>query len=150
MSDSEEKPRRGLRVGIEVKREISFGQMVNASVMVLGCVYAVSVYVGKVDSGRAEIATLTRDVASLRTDMTLSAAAVQAAMAKQFDGVRLDIANLPDVKATMVQLDRRAEQSDHRLGELVKRVEGAERAAFQNNSDINNLTRVVSGMQRSR
>ena len=88
------------------------------------------------------------DVASLRADMN-----------EQFHQVRLDIANLPDVQAQIVQMNRRLDQDDSRLdaqskrsefveSEQSKHIETLEREVIQTRADLDNVIRASQAGKR--
>ena len=70
------------------------------------------------------------DVAALRTDTN-----------DQFKQVRADIANLPDVRAQLVQMEKRLDANDSRVDAQSKRMELLEREVIQSRADLDNVIR---------
>jgi hypothetical protein len=130
-TDKAAPPKRG---GVKFNPEVGLGQIINAVVMAGGIVYAIANYTNKVDNTQ-------RDVQQLRTEMTRQLAEISVSVNEQFKGVRTDIANLPDVKAELTQLERRADQSDNRAGAQSNRLDRLQETIIQTSSDVAGLLR---------
>lgn len=149
------------RLGIRINPEIGVMQAVNAVILLLGLAMGAQAYFSKTNSNETEIRTLKADVAtqfaSQKSDMTAQIAAqkvdvtsqytaLQLSMNDQFKGLRLDIANLPDVRAELVQLGRRADQSDSRSNAQSDRMEKLETLLIQLQARVDNsIPRQIRG-----
>ena len=81
-------------------------------------------------AGTAKVAS---DAAKQASD---AVAALRGDMNDQFRQVRADIANLPDVRAELIQIERRLDQNDSRADALSKRTELLEREVIQTRADL--------------
>lgn len=139
------------RWGVRWSPEINTGQVVQAVVVaicsvVVGAVY-LNTYTNQVDATKRDVASLKTDlvfqVASLRTDMGTQFMAIQTNNTEAFRRVLADIANLPDVRATLGQVERRLDQGDSRLDAQSKRLESVQAVGIQNSADIVNVLRIM-------
>ena len=71
-----------------------------------------------------------KDIATLRSDMN-----------GRFDQVQSAIGNLPDVRAEMVQVERRLDQGDNRAQAQSTRLEQLQQSTISTRSDLDNLIR---------
>jgi hypothetical protein len=118
------------RMSVRFNPEVGLGQIINALIMASGIAYAIVTYANRVD-------TTQRDLTSLHQEMVTRFDTVS----EQFRGVRLDIANLPDVRAELVQLGRRMDQADNRMGAQSNRLEQIQQMTIQNRADMDNIIR---------
>lgn len=131
MSESPVVPK---RFGIRFTPEISFGQFVQAALVASGLIVWGATQAARVD-------TTQRDLAELRVELAKQMAGMQVNMTDQFRGVRNDIAALPDVRAELTQLERRADQADNRMGALSDRVGQVFQQGIQTRADLDSLLR---------
>ena len=101
--------------------------------------------------------TLTAQIVAAKAEMAAQIAGVQAQNNEQFHNVRNDIANLPDMRATVVQAERRLNEVDSRADAQSKRLELNDRMAIETRAkvdalanDVLRLSGVVSKMQDGR
>lgn len=118
------------RMSVRFNPEVGLGQIINALIMASGIAYAIITYANRVD-------TTQRDLTSLHQEMVTRFDTVS----EQFRGVRLDIANLPDVRAELIQLGRRMDQADNRMGAQSNRLEQIQQMTIQNRADMDNMIR---------
>lgn len=98
----------------------SFGQLLTPlTVVAVGALFYSGVFTGRTDTTGT---TLTQQVASLRNDLaaqtvdfTAKLAALQLSSDHHFDNIQIAIANLPDVRAEIVQINRRLDANDKRM-----------------------------------
>ena len=115
--------RRPWDAAMQYDPKVDLGQIA----VILGLVGAVGIWAVTNGNTAGEAA---RSVAALRNEMN-----------EQFHQVRLDIANLPDQRAELTQIEKRLDQSDSRADAQSKRVETLERAVIQERADLDNVLR---------
>lgn len=71
-----------------------------------------------------------RDITALRNEMN-----------GRFDQVQVAIGNLPDVRAEMVQVERRLDQSDNRNAAQSVRLDQLQQSTISTRADLDNLIR---------
>jgi hypothetical protein len=83
-------------------------------------------------------------MASFQTSITSQISDLRGVVSSGLKDVRQQIANLPDQKARLEQVERRLDQSDARQITMEARLGIVERAAIELRSDLNNVTRASS------
>lgn len=116
--------------GIRFRPELSLGGILQMVVVISSIGFAVMTYASRVD-------TTQNNVQQLRSDMTSQLANIT----DQLRNVRLDITNLPDVKAELVQIERRLDQTDSRNSAQSARLEQIQQTAIGTRSDVDNILR---------
>lgn len=130
--------------------EISLGQAIQGLIVLGGVVVPIAWYVmtyaGRVDLqgqtiARLEVsvtsqltaqkADLTSQIAAQKAETAAQFNAIQLGMNDQFKSLRLDIANLPDVRAELTQLGKRVDQWDSRAGAQSERMNRLETLLIQ-------------------
>lgn len=130
---------------VRFSTEISLGQVIQAIVVAGGFAWAVMIYMGRVDSTERRQIDAEHSMSQMRVDVTsqLSAqkvdtttqiAGIALSMNDQFKSLRLDIANLPDVRAELTQLGKRVDQWDNRAGAQSERMNRLETMVIQSNA----------------
>ncbi len=138
-------------VKINFDYNINLGHIVLAVAIfgwtVMGYVTRFDVTQSNVAIAQADLKSLRIDVASqldkFRLEVTTQLSAIQIANNEQFRTVRADIANLPEVKADMTQINRRVDQADNRADAQSKRLDNVEKATIQSSADIVNILRLM-------
>lgn len=131
-TDRERPPWRRMWSVLPVKfnPEVDLGSLLVALSLIGGVSYWAVTSSNTANNAIQSVAALRGDVAALRVDTN-----------EQFKGVRADIANLPDVRAQLVQMERRMDANDSRMDAQSKRLELLEREVIQTRSDVDNLIR---------
>lgn len=135
-------------VKVGISRDVTLGDIITAAAILGGvALYQVN------NVGKAQQAL--DAVQSLRVDMTANVQALRVDMKESFvhvqsdiGGVRGDIANLPDVRAELVQMERRVDQIDSRADAQSKRLEILEREVIQMRSDVDHIVPSTVGQVR--
>jgi Tfp pilus assembly protein PilO len=109
--------------GFKVNRELSLFSIIQIMIVTGSIMFGIFTYINKIDTAQTEIA-------ALRFDMN-----------QQFNGIRTDIVNLPDVRAELVQIEKRLDQADNRAANESARLEEIQQMAIQNKADILNILR---------
>lgn len=125
------------RFQVRFNSEIGLGQILQAIVVAAGMAWGVITYANKVDMTQ-------NDLHALRIDMTTQLSAIQLNVSKQFDSVRSDIANLPDVRAELTQLEKRSDQADNRAAALSERIGQVWQLQIQSRADLDNVIRTIN------
>jgi hypothetical protein len=156
----------GLPFNVSYSPNISLGHIIVAAPMLCGLVWWAATYAVngntnadalremKSANATAQVATqtainaldtkFTAQLTAVRADLTEKIVGIQAQNNEQFRGVRSDIANLPDVRASMEELKRRADGFDSRLDAQSKRNELTDRSEIETRSDLKNLASDVA------
>jgi septal ring factor EnvC (AmiA/AmiB activator) len=122
--------RRAWERAVKFNPEVDLGQLAVVATLIGGvALWAINSRDAAVHASDA-VNGLRSDVASLRADTN-----------EQFKAVRADIANLPDVRAQLVQMERRLDQNDSRADAQSKRLELLEREVIQSRADLDNVIR---------
>lgn len=97
---------------------------------------------------------LTAEIVAAKAEMATQISGVQTQNNEQFRNVRNDIANLPDMRATVTQVERRMNEMDSRADAQSKRQELNDRMAIETRAkvdalvnDVQRLGNVLSKMQ---
>lgn len=100
---------------------------------------------------------LSAQIIAAKAEMAAQITGVQAQNNEQFQNVRHDIANLPDVRASLTQVERRLNEADSRADAQSKRAEINDRMEIETRAkvdalanDVQRLGNVVSKMQDGR
>ena len=124
-------PQRGLM------ERLGFGAVLNALVLLVGLTaWAVTVH------NQADMAS--HDLIKLDTSMTDKIAELRAVTTAGLTDVRNQIAVLPDQRARIDILERRAADLDTRLGSIGQMLATQQQSDLQSKADINQLLRTVN------
>jgi hypothetical protein len=116
--------------GIRFRPELSLGGVLQMIVVVSSIGFAVLTYATRVDTTQNSVQQLKSDMTSQFSNMT-----------DQVRGLRLDIANLPDVKAEIVQMEKRLDQGDSRNAAQSARLDQLGNIAIGTRSDVDSILR---------
>jgi len=140
------------RLPFRFTSEVSLGQILQAAVVAGGMLWTYGAYQAheksSVETAQHDISELKSDmktqISELRRDVTAQLTGIQTANTEQFRNVQSDIANLPDVRATLTQLEKRMDQSDSRAVGQGGAIDAAQKLGFQNASDIAGILRAMT------
>ena len=127
---------------VRFSSDISLGQIIQAVVAGAGFLWIASTYANKVTTTEAGLATmqasmskqeasLAGQLASQKVDFAAQISSVSLNMNDQFKTLQLAIANMPDMRAEVTQLGKRADGFDNRLGAQSDRMSKFETVLFQ-------------------
>lgn len=94
-------------------------------------------------------ADLSQQSANLRSEMLDKISAIQADRLLKYQAMQTTIANIPDMRAELSQLEKRSDQADSRADAQSKRMETIQSGQIQNGSDISAILRALSGTPRN-
>lgn len=115
--------------------EISLGQAIQALLLFGGLAMGAQVWLSQTSNNTRDLETLKKDVtaqfASQKIEVAAQVGSLQVNMNDQFKTLQLTIANIPDMRAEVNQLGRRADGFDNRLGAQSDRMSKFETMLFQ-------------------
>lgn len=139
-------------LSVRFNPEISLGQAIQAVVVAVGFIVGVTFYTNRVDTTAHDVGELkvdvTKQLAAMQISVDRQLTAMQLSADKQFASIKVDIANLPDVRAELTQIGRRVDQADGRANALSDRVGQALQQGYRNTADIEAMARASSGKPR--
>jgi hypothetical protein len=113
---------------------INFGHIATVIAIIGSLLYGLSGYQRKIDN-------TVDGLADMKLSVAAHIAAMQLRIDKQFADVQISIANLPDVRAEVSQLSRRADEHDNRAAAQSNRMDELTRVEAQMMGQLQNLTR---------
>ena len=122
------------RPRVQFTWDVSLGQAINGALFLIPAFFLIATYFARVNTTQG-------DVTALRADMVSRFDAASQTTTKQFETVRADIANLPNVQAELTQLDRRQSETDNRLAAQSTRMEQIQQLGIQTRSDLDAVLR---------
>lgn len=138
------------RLSFRIDPGISYGNILIAAPLIVGIIYSVGGRDTDLKTTQAEVAKLTAQIEKLRSDMAGQIAELKTSTSEQIRGVRSDIANLPDIRATMGQMEQRLGRDETRLDALAARIEAVDKAGTQNSADLVGILRNIAAMQATK
>ena len=136
------------RMGIRFSPEVSLGQALQAAVVIIGVVIWFVTGQNKSDQTALALSTFKAETTSQFTQIHQSISDVQTALTKTVTdssaNVQAQIANLPDQRAAIKDLQRRASGYDARFVTDEQVLRNVQRDTDRNTISINNITATLS------
>lgn len=129
------------RFPIRFTPEITLGQVLQAVIVAGGLTWGVTTYQAAqksaLETAQINIVDLNKKIDGVKTDLTA-----------KIDDVKTAIQNLPDIRATLPQLEKRMDQFEARSGAQSDRLLETEQKGSKDRSDIDGILRVLAGRQK--
>lgn len=101
-------------LGIRFTPEVTLGHVIQALIAAAGVASVIFVFAGRINETSSQFQ-------DFKTTVLLKIDDLQKSTGRQIDSVNINIANLPDMRATIAQMDRRLEQDEKRLDQADSR-----------------------------